>query len=180
MCFIPEIFNDNDGDCDICKKKGRIKWKVTCVMVKSNSVDRALHLQGRFCNTSLLWFWRLASLDFTLHPVSAYLPTLHEPDLGNLKSNWRELGEKEMMTTMRKPSWPQLRQQCYQARKFGAIFISRKTQKWAQMPPLPIHAQILSQNLTQRGKNEPNTYVCLAKSLTKEPSVFLLSLRNNS
>ena len=119
MCFIPEIFNDNDGDCDICKKKGRIKWKVTCVMVKSNSVDRALHLQGRFCNTSLLWFWRLASLDFTLHPVSAYLPTLHEPDLGNLKSNWRELGEKEMMTTMRKPSWPQLRQQCYQARKFG-------------------------------------------------------------
>lgn len=68
------------------------------------------------------------------------------------KSNWRELGEKEMMTTMRKPSWPQLREQCYQARKFGAIFISRKTQKWAQMPPLPIHAQILSQNLTQRGK----------------------------
>ena len=48
------------------------------------------------------------------------------------------------------------------------------------MPPLPIHAQILSQNLTQRGKNEPNTYMYLAKSLTKEPSVFLLSLRNNS
>ena len=96
------------------------------------------------------------------------------------KSNWRELGEKEMKTRMRKPSWPQLREQCYQARKFGAIFISRKTQKWAQMPPLPIHAQILSQNLTQRGKNEPNTYMYLAKSLTKEPSVFLLSLRNNS
>lgn len=50
------------------------------------------------------------------HKVSQILGTRR-------KGNWRELGEKEMVTTMRKPSWQQLREQCYQAHKYGANFI---------------------------------------------------------
>lgn len=97
------------------------------------------------------------------------------------KSKWRELGEKEMMTTMRKPSWPQLRKQCYQARKFGAIFISRKQTKMSPNDSSPNPCTNFKSKFNpEGGKNECNPYMYLAKSLTKEPSLFLLSLRNNS
>lgn len=43
-------------------------------------------------------------------------------------------------------------------------FLSPENTKMSPNASLLIHAQILSQNLTQREKNEPNTYVCLAKS----------------
>lgn len=83
--------------------------------------------------------WHLLTLASALfflphqHKVSQILRTRERVIGGN-----RE--RRKWSTTMRKPSWPQFGGHCYWAHKFGANFVCGKSQKWAQMPFLLLHA----------------------------------------
>lgn len=132
------------GGCvDLCRQNDHLEWGVTYVMAWKGFADWHSICGGDFlvsgCCFSeggqlLICFSALFHLTHQ-HKVSQFLGTKR-------KHSWRKLGEKEMVTTTRKPSRPQLAEQCHYAHKFSANFICGKSQKWAWLPYLLLHIQI--------------------------------------
>lgn len=122
-------------------------WQHKSALWVEQSIWREDLLISNCCYSKGWHLFPLFSAPFLLtpqHKMSQILGTRR-------KSNCREMAKKEMMTK-RKTSCPWLGKQCYRAHKFGANFVYGKSQKWAQMPLLLVHTQILNQDLAQRGK----------------------------